>query len=604
MSDLRVYLLGGPRIEFKEDQIKIARRKAIALVAFLAMTRQPQERSIVADLLWPELDYDHARSALRSTLYALTTDIPVAWLDAERLTLALNQDEVWVDVSEFLDLVAYRCPEQHPGEQICDKCLEFHLRAADLYGGDFLGHFSLPDNNEFYDWLLGEQEWLRREYSGIQRRLSQYYAEHSQVEAAVKHALLWLEQDELHEPAHRWLMRLYFDNGQRTEAIRQYQQCEEILDTELASPPETETIQLYENIKNNQAGPLPLEQPVPNQISSSLPPLPSLVIGRDEALQDIRQRLDVVRPVTVIQGWPGVGKSTLLGAIAHDREVAGQFPDGVLWASLGEAPDIPGELNLWADALSLSEPGRARGADEISALIRAMLRDKRVLILVDDVWETEHAAPFKVGGQSCATIMTTRLNDVAGALAPTAGDVYRLSVLSEAAGFELISKLAPETVSQYPVETRQLVNDLEGLPLAIHVAGRLLHSEARLGWGIGDLLEELRTGAALLAAKPPGDMIGGSAEMVPTVAALLKRSTGSLDDETRTRFALLGLFIPKPATFDLAAMAALWDVDDPKSSARKLVDRGLLEPVSGGRFQMHALLVLHARTLLDSSVKG
>jgi hypothetical protein len=41
----------------------------------------------------------------------------------------------------------------------------------------------------------------------------------------------------------------------------------------------------------------------------------------------------------------------------------------------------------------------------------------------------------------------------------------------------------------------------------------------------------------------------------------------------------------------------MWEVDDPKPIARELRNRGLLEPV-GERFQMHALLVLHAKTLL------
>jgi hypothetical protein len=57
--------------------------------------------------------------------------------------------------------------------------------------------------------------------------------------------------------------------------------------------------------------------------------------------------------------------------------------------------------------------------------------------------------------------------------------------------------------------------------------------------------------------------------------------------------------VPKPATFDLGPLASAWNVLDPKPFARNLVNRGLLEPISGGRFQMHALLVLHARTLLE-----
>ncbi len=196
-------------------------------------------------------------------------------------------------------------------------------------------------------------------------------------------------------------------------------------------------------------------------------------------------------------------------------------------------------------------------------------------------------------------IMTSRLNDVAQALAPTAHDLYHLPVLSDEPALELLGILSPETVADYPEEARALVRDLEGLPLAIQVAGRLLQNEARLGWGVGELLVELREGSRLLAAQAPSDMLGAGRETTPTIAALLKRSTDSLDAEMQARFALLGLFAPKPATFDLQAMAVAWELDDARPTVRVLVNRGLLEPVSGGRFQLHALLALHARSLLE-----
>ena len=262
---------------------------------------------------------------------------------------------------------------------------------------------------------------------------------------------------------------------------------------------------------------------------------------------------------------------------------------------MGENPDLNREIRTWADALKIANSGRLRKIEEVSAQITTLLREKQMLLIVDDVWKAEHAVAFRVGGSSCAMIITTRFNDVAGVIAPTAADIYRLPILSESDGLELLGKLTPETVAEFPGDSRTLVQHLEGLPLAIHVAGRLLQSEVRLGWGVRDLIAELHAGAALLMAQPPGDMIGDTS---PTVAALLKRSTDALDPETRIRFALLSLFVPKPATFDLAALKAAWDVPDPRPIARKLVDRGLLEPVGGGRFQMHALLVLHAQSLL------
>ena len=603
MSDLRLYLLGSPRIEYEGKPVKIERRKALALAAYLALAEQRQSRDVVASLLWSDLDDEHARSALRSTLRALTTPIPVEWIVADRMTLGLKREAVWVDVNAFTDLLARTNTHAHSVDVVCEECIELYKQAIDLYEADFLKGFHLPDSAEYEDWQLAQREWLRREVADIHRRLSSYYAESGQYHQAIKYAHQWLAIDMLHEPAHRQLMRLYAANGQRSEALRQYRQCVEVLDAELATPPEAETTQLYEAIQNDRMVPTPNITSEAAPVSGIMPPMPSLVVGREEALREIKRRLGIgspeMRAITVIQGWPGVGKSTTVSMMAHDPEIAGKFPDGVLWASLGENPDISGEITAWADALKLSEPGRARKIEEVSAQITAVLRDKRMLLIVDDVWQADHAIPFRVGGQFCAMVMTSRLNDVANELAPTATDMYRLPVLSEAAGLELLGKLSPETVKDYPNEARDLVRDLEGLPLAIHVAGRLLHSEARLGWGVRELLEELRSGAGILEAQAPSDMLGAARETTPTVATLLKRSTDLLDTETRQRFAYLGLFVPKPATFDLEAMAVAWNVDDPKPIARLLVSRGLLEPVSGGRFQMHALLVMHAQSLLE-----
>jgi hypothetical protein len=83
---------------------------------------------------------------------------------------------------------------------------------------------------------------------------------------------------------------------------------------------------------------------------------------------------------------------------------------------------------------------------------------------------------------------------------------------------------------------------------------------------------------------------------------LLNTSTDRLDPVTREHFAYLGAMAPKPATFDLDAMAAIWEVEDARPTARILVDRGLLElQTATGRFSLHAVLAMHAHSLLDAS---
>lgn len=120
-----------------------------------------------------------------------------------------------------------------------------------------------------------------------------------------------------------------------------------------------------------------------------------------------------------------------------------------------------------------------------------------------------------------------------------------------------------------------------------------------MGWGVGDLLRDLREGARLLEAEAPADRADVKTEVTPTVATLLRYSTDHLTAEMQERFAMLGVFAPKPATFDLDAMKAVWMLDDARPTTRMLVDRGLLEPLTGGRFQMHALLVAHAKSMFE-----
>lgn len=339
----------------------------------------------------------------------------------------------------------------------------------------------------------------------------------------------------------------------------------------------------------------------------SAPLKPALIIGRDNDLQVLKQRVGIraegessapLKVLTAMRGWPGVGKTTLAAALAYDPDINARFPDGVLWASLGQQPSLFGELATWGRALGVPDLNQARTVEEASNLLRGLLRNKRYLLIVDDAWQAEHVVPFNVGGSGCALLITTRLPEVARTIAPAPDDVYILGVLSEADALMLLRTLAPTVVAENEATSRELVNDLEGLPLAIQVAGRLLHTEASYGFGVDQLLADIRAGAKLIESQAPADRAEIANETTPTVAALLQKSTDLLDAHALDCFAYLGAFAPKPATFDAEAMQAVWEVEDPKPTIRTLVDRGLLEPSSQGRFWMHAILVLHAKSFL------
>jgi hypothetical protein len=335
------------------------------------------------------------------------------------------------------------------------------------------------------------------------------------------------------------------------------------------------------------------------------PPLPGLiVIGREDSLSKVRDLLQPAEApesalnLTVVRGWPGVGKTTLVGVLGRDPDVLEVFPDGVLWTSLERQPELMTKLAEWGRILGTDELLRTPTIDEAVVKLAALIRHRRMLLIVDDIWNQAHAVPFikAATGSRCVLLATTRLTSVAEELATDEKRIYNLPVLTEENALILLHHLAPAIVEKYRDECLQLVIDIGCLPLALHVAGRLLKAEAKMGLSIVNLIEGIREDAKLFPEPAPLDRTEGT--VLPTVHALLKRSTDELDKQTRNCFAYLGPFAPKPATFSLAAMRAQWRLEDPLPVIRKLVGHGLLEPVGEARYQMHELLVQHARSLL------
>jgi hypothetical protein len=348
--------------------------------------------------------------------------------------------------------------------------------------------------------------------------------------------------------------------------------------------------------------------PLANFIPGSAPLPPSLVVGREQDIKILKERLislvdkqDSTRlqVLTAIRGWPGVGKTTLATMLAYDQDIMNKYPDGTLWISLGTEPSILSCLATWGRALGVDDLMKEKTVQDASSRLSAILRHKRMLLIIDDVWEVAHSVPFRVGGPGCTTLITTRAHDVAQALAGTPDNIYRLNVLTEEQSLELLSDIAPIVVQEFFQACRELAQDLEGLPLALQVAGHLLNVEKIYGFSVVDLLQDLRSGKKILESKAPADRSDLANETTPAVAVLFQKSTDRLDEHTRDCFAVLGVFAPKPATFDLLALKSVWQVEDPKPIVRALVDRGLLEPILAlERYQMHALLVAHAKSLL------
>jgi len=75
VAPVDVMLLGPPRVERDGAAVAFDTRKAVALLAYLAVVQRPTSREGLAALLWPESDGTDARNALRRTLSVLRSGL-------------------------------------------------------------------------------------------------------------------------------------------------------------------------------------------------------------------------------------------------------------------------------------------------------------------------------------------------------------------------------------------------------------------------------------------------------------------------------------------------------------------------------------------------
>ncbi|HEY8657275.1 MAG TPA: BTAD domain-containing putative transcriptional regulator [Candidatus Limnocylindria bacterium] len=233
MPELRVLLLGAPLIAVGRTPIATDTRKATALLAYLAVSEQPQRRATLAALLWPDADEQKARGALRRTLSVLRTALGDRWLEADGETIDLERSHARIDVAEFRTAIA--------DGRLSD--------AAKLYRGDLLAGFSLRDSPAFDDWQADQADALRSTYAEVLTGLAAGAERARDLAAALGYARRRLAIDPLHEPAHRELMRLYAASGDRSAALLQYRDCARLLDRELGVAPAEETRSLHDAIE-------------------------------------------------------------------------------------------------------------------------------------------------------------------------------------------------------------------------------------------------------------------------------------------------------------------------------------------------------------------
>jgi predicted ATPase/DNA-binding SARP family transcriptional activator len=620
---LHLFLFGSPRLEHNGQIIPFRRTKALALLAYVAMAGQPQDRETLLALLWPEFDAASARNNLRRELSLLKTTLDEEILIANRLQVSRSgQAECWLDVAAFQAQLAIPKQHGHSSDELCAACAAALTTAGQLYTDDFMAGFNLPDSPAFDEWQFFQRELLRQQLATALQSLITWQSKSGAYGAALEYARRWLQLDGLHEPAQREVMRLYAYAGQHAAALRQYQECVRLLDAELGAEPEPETMALYEAIKARRvtapaitvlpapAADMHTVAPVapelhPTPALHTLPPPAAGFVGRQRELADIIRRLtDPSCRLLTLAGPGGIGKTqlairaaqTLAEGWADDAALA----DGVRFVPLTAVTTASGLVSALAAAAQLDFYPNVPPHQQLLDYFRA----KRMLLVLDNFEQLIDEAAFV--GELLATapglrlLITSRValnlhqewfHPVDGLSFPTEDDdISSIAQLARYDAVRLFEQHARRVRGDFAFSRERAVvvrlcRLVAGTPLAIELAAAWLKVLS-----VEQVVAALERDLDILTARDRNIL-----ERHRSMRPVLEESWRLLLIEERQALACLTVF-----RGGFSAEAAEVVAGASLTLLAALIEKSLLRSAADGRFQLHELLRQFAAEQLGS----
>ncbi|GAA4059210.1 AfsR/SARP family transcriptional regulator [Nonomuraea soli] len=395
----------------------------------------------------------------------------------------------------------------------------------------------------------------------------------------------------LRERLWRHLMIALYRSGRQADALAAYDDLAGLLATELGLDPSPDLRDLRQAILISDPALAAVDDRADDdgwQVHAQLPLDVYPFVGRGAAIDRAgRVLLDRRRvPIAALSGPPGVGKTALAVHLAH--RLTPHFPDGQWFVSLHGAslrPRPPGEVLGALLRLAGVRPAEMPdGADERAAALRSALRDRRILLLLDDARNAEHVRSLLPGTPGSAVIVTSR-TALAGLAALQGGTAITLDVLPPDEAATLITSVldAPGEPTE-PV--RRLAEVCGYLPLALRIAAA--NVAAREDLTVAALADRLGSRDGVLGLAAAGDPS-------TAVRASFAQAYRGLPSVAQTLFRRLGVVPGRDFTADAAeALLGTHAAVTGAAVLEMLADASLLHRRSPGRYAFHDLLRLYA----------
>jgi predicted ATPase/DNA-binding SARP family transcriptional activator len=612
LSELNLAFLGPVQITHRQwGKITLPNRKTLALFAYLAVeSASAHSRASLLGLLWPELPTSDAQNNLRVTWSQLRQrlqedpDASNPYLIGTRLDLQFNpHSDYTLDVALFRDLLEACHAHTHISRPDCAECAERLAQAVGLVRGEFLQGLSLEDCSAFNDWLFVQRERLHLQMTDALEDLAVFHERAGHAAEAEKSVRRLLELDPLREHAHRHLMRLLAEAGQRNAALAQYESCRRILADELGIAPAPETVQLAEQIR--ALAPTQKEMPRHN-----LPPSLSRFIGRKQESRNLQELLtNNAGGLVTLTGPGGVGKTRLAIQVAYD--LLNRFSEGGVWlvelAGVSEASAVPAAI---ASVLKVTPDARR----SLTRTIGDHLRDKSLLLVLDNCEHLLEACAqlvkaLRLAAPGLVLLATSRTplhleEERVVRLQPFPSPEFDPSETLTAAlalqfdSIQLFAQRAVQSRLSFMLTdsnagaVAQICKHLDGIPLAIEIAAARAGSMA-----VEAIAQRLHQRFVWLNARAAGAL-----PRQQTLRALIDWSYDLLNERERSLFRRLAVFA---GGWTLEAAEAVCEEADACAEILSgLVDQSLVifgYDAEGKRYRLHETIRQYAREQLHVS---
>jgi DNA-binding SARP family transcriptional activator len=222
VGQIQLMLLGGFTLLHDSEEILLP-LSAQRLIAFLALRNRPLSRSYLASTLWPDCPAGRSQADLRTALWR-AKHCGAAVLVTSGMYLRLHA-VVQVDV-RLLGSLGHGPSANAQGMTCAESAgISWSELSLDL----------LPGWDD--DWLVDDREDVRQLRLHSLEHLSEELSAHGRHSEAIRTALAAVRLEPLRETAHAALIKAHLAEGNRSEALRQFLRCQELLATELAVQP-------------------------------------------------------------------------------------------------------------------------------------------------------------------------------------------------------------------------------------------------------------------------------------------------------------------------------------------------------------------------------